>query len=241
MKRIAQTNLQLYNQLRLEGRSPDDLALIRRCYELSVTLYTGSFQGDGKPFVAHTVGVASIMGQLGVSSVVVAAACIHNIYGNGNFGDGQSQIASPERRRFVVDAVGDEVEACIYRFMSLRLNPETIGEIASRLDELDGRDRDLLTMDLADHLEKYADYGVLYFGDGTWITDFVDDHRETLIEIANRLGHPQLAIALADAVDDTARQVIPPELKREERHRAIELVVPLSCSENRCAGNVKGE
>ena len=229
MERIAQTNLQLYNQLRLEGRSPDDLALIRRCYELSVALYTGRFQGDGKPFVAHTTGVASIVGQLGVSSVVVGAACIHNVYGNGDFGDGQSQNASPRRRRFVRNAVGDEVEECIYQFRSFRLNPSSIGEIASRLDQLDGRDRDLVTLDLADHLEKYVDYGVLYFGDGTWVTDFIDRHGKALIEIANRLGHPQLAIALADAFDETARQAIPPELKRDKRHRVIELVTPQSC------------
>lgn len=229
MERIAQTNLQLYNQLRLEGRSADDLALIRRCYELSVALYTGAFQGDGKPFVAHTTGVASIVGQLGVSSVIVGAACIHNVYGNGNFGDGRSQVATPRRRRVVRNAVGDEVEACIYRFRSLRINSTSIGEIASRLDELNERDRDLVTMDLADHLEKYVDYGVLYFGDSTWVTDFIEHHGNGLIEIANRLGHPQLAIALADAFDDTARQAIPPELKREKQHRVIELVMPQSC------------
>ena len=229
MERIAQTNLQLYNQLRFEGRPPEDLALVRRCYELSVALYTGRFQGDGKPFVAHTTGVASIVSQLGVSSVVVAAACIHNVYGNGDFGDGLAEVASPERRRVVRDAVGDEVEACIYRFRSFRLNSETIGDIASRLDQLDVRDRELVTMDLADHLEKFVDYGVLYFGDGSWITGFVEKHRKALIEIANRLGHPQLGIALADAFDEASRQAIPPELKREERHRAIELVMPQSC------------
>ena len=229
MERIAQTNLQLYNQLRLQGRSPEDLLLIRRCYELSVTLYTGAFQGDGKPFVAHTTGVASIMGQLGISSVVVGAACIHNIYGNGNFGDGRSEIASPPRRSFVRNAVGDEVEECIYRFRSFRVNSSSIGEISSRLDQLDERDRDLVTMDLADHLEKYVDHGVLYFGDSTWVTDFIEHHGNALIEIANRLGHPQLAIALADAFAETARQSIPPELKREKRHRVLELVMPLSC------------
>ena len=229
MERIAQTNLQLYNQLRLEGRPPDDLALIRRCYELSVKLYSGAFQADGKPFVAHTTGVASIVGHLGVSSVVVGAACIHNVYGNGNFGDGQSEIASSRRRRVVENAVGAEVEACIYRFRSFRLNSSSIGEIASRLDQLDGLDRDLVAMDLADHLEKYVDYGVLYFGDGSWVTGFIEHHGKTLIDIANRLGHPQLAIAFADAFAETARQVIPPELKRDERHRVLELVMPQSC------------
>lgn len=151
MEPIAQTNLQLYNQLRREGRPAGDLALIRRCYERSVELYSGAFQGDGKPFVAHTVGVASIMGQLGVPSVVVGAACIHNVYGNGNFGD------------------------------------------------------------------------------GSWITEFTGRHGKALIEIANRLGHPQLAAALADAFGQTALQGVPPELKRDERHTAIELVMPQSC------------
>jgi hypothetical protein len=229
MERIAQTNLQLYNQVRLEGRTPDDLAMIRRCYELSVALYSGAFQGDGKPFVAHTVGVASIMGHLGVSSAIVGAACIHNVYGNGNFGDGQSEVASPRRRRYVADAVGDEVEGIVYRFRSFRIHSDSIREIASRLDQLDERDRDLVTMDLADHLEKYVDHGVLYFGDGTWVTGFIENHGKDLIEIANRLGHPQLAVALADAFADTARQDVPPELRREKEHRAIELVMPQSC------------
>lgn len=194
-----------------------------------MSLYTGRFQGDGKPFVAHTTGVASIVAHLGVSSVVVAAACIHNIYGNGDFGDGLREDTSPERRRVVRDAVGDEVEACIYRFRSFRLTSKTIEEIASQLDHLDRRERDLVAMDLADHLEKFVDNGVLYFGDGSWITGFVETHRKTLIEISNRIGHPQLGIALADAFDETARQAIPPELKRDKRHTAIELVMPQSC------------
>jgi hypothetical protein len=229
MKQIAQTNLQLYNQIRLEGRGPEDLELIRRCYELGVTLYTGCFQGDGKPFVAHTVGVASIMGHLGASSVVVAAGCIHNIYGNGNFGDGLSETVTPQRRSFVRDAVGTDVEEAIFQFRSFRIYPDTIDALSSRVENLNPLERELLTMDLADHLEKYVDHGVLYFGDGSWVTSFVDKYRKTLVDIANRLGHPDLGDALGAAADDTARQIIPPELKREPQHTAIELVVPLSC------------
>jgi hypothetical protein len=229
MERIAQTNLQLYEQIRAQGRPAGDLALIRRCYELSVTLYSGRFQGDGKPFVAHTIGVASIMAQHGGSSVVVGAACIHNVYGNGDFGDGEWETASPHRRRFVSDAVGEEVEDAIYRFRSLRLNSDTIERIVSGLDRLDARERELLAMDLADHLEKYADRGVLYFGDGSWIESITDKHGATMIDIANRLGYPALAVALADAFEDARSQSIPPELRPDPRHTAIELVMPLSC------------
>jgi hypothetical protein len=51
-----------------------------------------------------------------------------------------------------------------------------------------------------------------------------------LIDIANRLGHSALAGALAAAFEDTSRQVIPSELKRDLRHTAIELVMPRSCT-----------
>jgi (p)ppGpp synthase/HD superfamily hydrolase len=63
MELITQTNLQLYNQLRMQGYSDTQLAVVHRAYELLITIYPGYYQADGKPFVAHTVGVASILGH----------------------------------------------------------------------------------------------------------------------------------------------------------------------------------
>ena len=57
---VAQTNIQLYNQLRREGRPREELVLTRQAYELAASLYSGYYQGDGKPFVTHGVGVASM-------------------------------------------------------------------------------------------------------------------------------------------------------------------------------------
>lgn len=228
METIAQTNIQLYNLLRRQGRSPDELGLVKRCYDLAVSLYTGHFQADGKPFVAHVTGVASIVAQLGLPTEIVGAACIHNIYGNGDFGDGRSHAAPESRRRIVREAVGPEVEECIYRFRDLRLERFFL-DIYQRLDELDARDRNLLVMDLGDLLEKYVDYGVLYYGDNRWVISFVEKHGKGLIEIAERLGHPQLGEAMRDAFAAAARESIPESLRSPSHRRVMELVVPRSC------------
>lgn len=143
---IAQTNVQLYNQLRREGRGLNELVLVHRCYQLAVRLYSGHFQADGKPFVAHTVGVASVVAQLGLPAEIVGAACLHNIYGNGDFGDGRVYAATPRRRRMVREAVGAEVEGCINRFRALRLTERSVRDIYKRLDEFDARDRELLSL-----------------------------------------------------------------------------------------------
>jgi len=229
MEPIAQTNLQLYNQLRRQGRPPEELALVKRCYELAVSLYSGNFQADGKPFVAHISGVASIVGQLGLPAVIVGAACIHNVYGNGDFGDALYHAATPRRRRIVREAVGAEVESCIHRFMALRLTDESMLDIPARLDQLDTRDRHLIAMELADFLEKYADHGVLYYGDSRWVTGFVENHGSVLIEIAERLGHPQLGAAMREAFAATANESVPDVLRSAEHRRFMELVVPRSC------------
>ena len=91
MERVAQTNLQLYNQLRAQGYSQKELVIVHRAYEFLTTIYPGYFQADGKPFVAHTVGVASILAHLQLPAEFIAAGLLHNIYGNGDFGDGRAR------------------------------------------------------------------------------------------------------------------------------------------------------
>ena len=105
---IAQTNLQLYNQMLVQGRSIEELARAKSAYDLACLIYSAHYQADGKPFVAHTVGVASILCHLGLPSEVIAFGLVHNIYGNGDFGDGRQHRSTPARRRRVREAVGPE-------------------------------------------------------------------------------------------------------------------------------------
>lgn len=227
---IAQTNVQLFNQLQRNDWEAEDFALVRRGYELAMRLYAGHFQADGKPFVSHCVGVASVMVQLGMPAPVVAAACVHNIYGNGDFGDGLEHCVTPFRRKVVRDAVGHDVEALVTRFRELRQLHEHLRQIGSRLNTLSKRDRQLVAMDLADTLELYTDLGVLYFGDNKWLTDYVGGSGDWLVEIAERLGHIRLAEALSRAFAAAAKQSVPSELRSGPQQQYLSLVMPMSCA-----------
>lgn len=230
MEFVAQTNLQLYNQLRREGRSHDDLRLVRTAYELAVTHYSGYFGADRKPFVVHTVGVASILAGLGQPALMVAAGLLHNVYGNGDFGDGLYNSATARRRRLVRTAVGEAVEDVVYRFHRLRVRLDPDEGYRQRLVRLAQMDSQVLLLDLADVVEKHVDSSVLYHGDGSWISDPVSRHAGFLVDIARQAGQPALAAMLAQGFAEVAADPGLPEAlraPRERKHR--ELVVPPSC------------
>jgi hypothetical protein len=232
---IAQTNLQLYNQLRRSGMPPREMQVVHRAYELLASLYPGYYQADGKPFVAHGVGVASVLAGLDQPAEIVAVGLLHNVYGNADFGDGREYGVTPARRRLVSDAVGARVEELLIRFRDLRIDPRTLNEVRRALPERDATERALILVDLADYLEKYVDLGVLYFGDGDWITDAIDSIGRDLVEIAEELGQPRLAKLLADAFDDAAREAadFPAELRPSDTRPYLSLVMPRSCRTRR--------
>ena len=229
MEHVAQTNLQLYNQLRAQGRSLEELEVVHRAYEFLTTIYPGYYQADGKPFVAHTVGVASILEHLGLPTEFVVAGLLHNIYGNGDFGDGLSDVVTEARRRIARKEVGERIEVLIDRFRKFRVGPKNIQDISSRLDQFDQTDKTLVVIDLADCLEKYVDLGVLYYGDNRWITDVVAEHGNQLIAIAGQLGQPELTRMLTEAFEQASTAEIPNALRASNGRKYLELVVPRSC------------
>src|SRR5262245_4841225 len=99
MRAYAQTNIQLFNQLRYYAYSDADLNLVRDAYELAMVLFSGRFQSSGKSFIAHVVGTASILAWVRLPAPVVAAGLLHNAYGSGDFGDGRRGATTPRRRR----------------------------------------------------------------------------------------------------------------------------------------------
>jgi len=224
---IAQTNIQLYNQLREAGRPTDELVAVHQAYEFLTTLYPGYFQADGKPFVAHGVGVASILTYLDQPSEFVVVGLLHNIYGNGDFGDGRGPGIKPTRELLVKEAVGESVAALLERFRALRILPENLADIQRSIPERSETDRRLILVELADQLEKYVDLGLLYYGNDDWVKGA--QMGPQLIAIANDLGQPQLAEMLSDAFADAAAAQIPAELRSSDGRRYLKLVVPRSC------------
>jgi (p)ppGpp synthase/HD superfamily hydrolase len=229
---FAQTNIQLYNQLRRRRLDIDELVLVHRAYELLSTLYSGYYQGDGKPFVAHGVGVASILAELGQPAEIVAMGLLHNVYGTGDFGDGQDGRPTAFRRRLVRDAVGPKVEELVFRFTQLRLQADTIDRDRRGLAMLSDTERRLQLVAVADHLEKYLDLGVLYFGDNTEVVEWTRRIGPDLIEFAGELGYPELAQMVEAAFAEATAEAdnVPAELRPSDRRRHLTLLVPRSLS-----------
>jgi (p)ppGpp synthase/HD superfamily hydrolase len=228
--RIAQTNIQLYNQLRDRGLALDDLLLVHRAYEFLTTLYPGHYQADGKPFVAHGVGVASILAGLGQPAELLAVGLLHGVYGNADFGDGRSSGVTAFRRDLVRGAVGEGVEALVVRFAELRIRPGSVERIRRGLAELDETERRLVLVDIADHLEKYADLGLLYFGENEEILDTTERVGGDMIEIARELGEPGLAEMLSAHFSEAAAEAqrVPAELRASDGRRHVKVVAPRS-------------
>ena len=101
---VPQTNVQLYRLLTDLGYEPDSLDLVRRVYEFSSRVYSGRYQGCGKPFVAHGLGTAGILAHVGALPELVGAALIHNVYTNGDLG-GMRPKERARARRVVQKAV----------------------------------------------------------------------------------------------------------------------------------------
>ena len=230
MEVFAQTNLQLYNQLRRQGRSDEELRLVRAAYELACILYTGYFSADRRPFVAHTVGVASILASVEQPALMVAAGALHNVYGNGDFGDGLYNAAPESRRRQVREAVGHDVEEIVYRFHLRRVRPMLDDGYRQSVEHLAQTDMPVLLLDLADVLEKHIDSSVLYHGDGSWIAGPVDRHGAYLVGLARRIGQPKLAAALEQGFAAVAADPgLPAVLRGPQGRKYRTLVVPGSC------------
>ena len=211
LESIAMVNTRLYGQLLAQGRPEHELELIRRAYDLASFLYAGAHQPDGRPFTAHAVSVASALTLLGLPSSMVAAALVHNVYNNGDFGDGLHDALTPARRHLVAEAVGEEIEGYVVRFRSLRLNRE--------IESWGDVERNLMILELADKLDKYVDMNLLFAGDAEWVKRFMNAHEAELVDIAGRLGQPVLAGALTLAVARAEKRGSVPTVLRSEPHR----------------------
>jgi hypothetical protein len=228
--RLAQTNIQLYNQLREAGYELNDIVLVKRAYELLIELHPGYYQADGKPFAAHGVGVASALAEAGQPAEILAVGMLHNVYGNGDFGDARKPGPAPNRRRLVQGALGTRVEALLIRYAELRAGFRDLERVTQLLPSLDHTERRLVLVELADHLEKNLDLGCLYYGDGDWVLEGTERQGHDLVDIAELLGQPQLGEMLSLAFADVAGAAgeVAPELRSTDGRRYLKVIVPRS-------------
>jgi (p)ppGpp synthase/HD superfamily hydrolase len=209
----AQTNLQLFGQMRRAGYGDADLAAVRRAYDLAMRVFSSKYRGSGKPLLAHLVGTASVLVSLKAPVALVSAAVLHAAYIFGDFGDARGG-ATGAKRAALQEAAGADVERIISRYDALRWDSSSIAEIHAGIGSMAPGDRDVLLLRLANELEDHLDLGVLYCGNADERRSAVRAWLHLCVELANGLGQPRLAAefervfqeVLSDSVPEVIRQ-----------------------------------
>lgn len=208
----AQTNLQLYNQMRQAGYGEADLLAVRQAYELATRLFTAKFRGSGKPLLSHLVGTASVLCALRAPQRLLAAAVLHAAYIFGEFADGRPGM-TPARRRLLRQAVGVDVEDLVARYHLLEWRRATIEALRRRADHLSADERDVLLIRLANELEDHLDLGVLYCRNASQRRDEIERSLHACVELAAAIGQPALAGELTCVFDEVMRSEVPDGLR----------------------------
>ncbi len=216
----AQTNLQLWLQMRAQY-SLDELALLARCYETAMQLFSGQYRPSGKPFVAHLVGTASILAADAAPAPLVAAGMLHASYEYGDFGSAEMSL----RRAMLRGGSTDEIETLVHDYWRTPWNEETM----RRLDALPTSVRWLR---LANELEDLLDAAMLFVLDTAWLENFRERHVDALAQAAAALGAPRLASALRQAVAEaSAGSPVPSCLRLSHRPSVTFTLMPTSARE----------
>ena len=202
----AQTNLQLFEQVRGSGWSDADVERLAAGYDLAVDLFSAAFRASGKPFLAHLAGVASILVALGEGPALVTAGLLHAAYSHGDFGDGERGTTAARRDR-VRAVAGEEAEELIAAYPDLEWKDGAVEDLVARAPELAGGERDLVLVRLVNDLEDLLDRGLAYSGKPF-------ERGEAVVALARALGQARLARELERWVAAHA-EAVPAALRRD--------------------------
>jgi hypothetical protein len=208
----AQTNLQLYSQMRAAGYSEPALVTVHQAHNLAVQLFTAKFRASGKPLLSHLVGTSSVVCAVGGRAELIAAALLHAAYIFGEFGDGRAGM-TPAKRAHVRQAVGAEIESLVARYHDLDWRQGTIESLHARLDSMTADEREILLVRLANELEDHLDLGVLYCGNAAERRDLIAGPLGLAIDMACRIDQPLLVSELRRVFDEVLAADVPDALR----------------------------
>ncbi len=224
MAEVAQTSLQLYNQLVAAGWSDADLGRTQAAYALAADLFAGQIRSSGKTFLEHLVGTASAVAAVGGRPALAHAALLHAAYTFGEFGDGQRDAAD-SKRATVRAVVGAEAEELVADYSALGYSAATIEDWQLRAHVLSPREHDLAVLRLANEVDEHIDFGTRY-SDRHGHPMSSDSVFKTMIVLAYELDEPALA-DLMDRIRIGEADVVLPEVLRS-RASGNEVFAPRS-------------
>jgi (p)ppGpp synthase/HD superfamily hydrolase len=234
MRAYAQTNVQLFNQLRSAGYSQKERQFLRQVYTLATRLFTGLFLPSGKTFLDHLVGTASILASLHSPVEIVAAGLVHAAYLHGDFGSIKKGISKAKRAQ-LRRIVGDEVEEYVAKYDRLLWTWQNVQKVHANLADIHGIDRQVLLIRLANELEHQLDLGGIYYAESEKEQRKhqinMTGYGPMLIDMAERLGFFSLAVEMRPVFDNTVSAQLPIVPWIRSKHQVAYLLAPKSYHE----------
>ena len=204
---IAQTNLQLINQLRHKGYTNKEIDTANEAYELAVETCSHLFRGSGKPLLSHLIGTASLLAESELPIRVVLAGLMHAVPHDGDHG-----FLDPDNE--LEKIVGTECYQQILGYLNLNFKYESnqVRDFTSKLTESSEAFRHSVTIRIANEIEDYLDGALSFYTiEGrkgvVWRCEHIRKNFPLLIEQAELLNYPLLVgrlqsiISEADKID----------------------------------------
>lgn len=216
---IAQTNIQLFNQLSQVGYSSKEIDSTFRCYELVKNLFNDDFRGSGKTFISHLIGTSSILASFKSPIAIVNAGLLHAAYSDGQF-DGETVGISDRKRDYLKKIVGEETESYIAEYTNFPWRQAGfINQVLNKVDYLNSMEKSLVLMRLANELEEHWDFGILYCDNVEERLEFVEIYGNCLVDLAQALGYSVLANELNQIFKAVKMTTIPKNLRSQPNPR----------------------
>jgi hypothetical protein len=223
---IAQTHLQLFQQMRGKGYSEAELAMVAKAYLVATKLFANRFRPCGRPFVAHLVGASAILVWLQAPIHVVVAELLHAAYQEGDFPNSLEGM-TPRKRRELSAAIGAEAEALVAAYTVGSRSLTGLMASHARFKEMSPFERDILLMQLVNELDDYRDFAGNHAANADERIAVIRQCGQHQVEMAEWLGRPELARALRETYADSIAAIAPaPLVSRFANGYAI---LPASC------------
>ena len=204
----AQTNVQLYEQCIALGYSTENLALLRRGYEHARLWFGHMYRGCGRPFIAHLIGVASILAAHGAPLQLVIAGLLHSAYTHGNIG-GQGTGITPEKRQLVANAIHPNIEIWLYLYAIFDWNAADVAGLERDIDRMSLSAAKTTLIRLANDLEENKSHSICYNN----YPDLLARWSPLYKTLARRFDMPELGLEL-EKISGSKHDVVIPDVLR---------------------------
>jgi GT2 family glycosyltransferase len=198
---VAQEIVQLLDQMEALGYQKDLVAKVRDAHSFASQLFPAAFRVSSRPFLAHYVGMGSILAAYGANSIVIAAALLSGAYVHGEFPPGFDKDVVA-MRRWLRRRVGKRIEMLLFEYSCLE--PQSLAPFRDNLDTMPVELANAVVMKMAEEIEHRAAGDHRHVGSPVWLhhgNRLIDLWMPSLQAIADRAGFGSMPTVLRETCE----------------------------------------